>query len=104
MLTSTLCKRVPLSTAKRQTGDAAAHDERFVKANRAGDVAEPGQAQADFDAGAHRLANGVVDDVHIAEVGARDADVAQQSQRLLPQRQAHFDGLLADDDAHGLTA
>jgi RND superfamily putative drug exporter len=89
---------------ERQAGDAAAHDEDFVEADAARDIEQPRQAQADFDARAHGLADGVSDNVHVADVGARDANVAHQPEHLLPQGEPQFDVVVADVDAHGRTA
>ena len=93
-------QRAGVVHCKRQRGHAAAHDERFVEVDRARHVVQPRQAQANFDARAHRVAQRIVDDAHVAHVGSRDAYVAQQAQHLLPRGEPYFDVLVAEADLH----
>ena len=85
---------------KRQRRHAAAHDEGLVEANGAGHVVEPGQAQADLDAGIHGRAHGILDDLDVADVGARHRDVAEQAEHLLPEGQANLERFLGQLHAH----
>ena len=90
-------------TADRQTGPAAAHDEDFTQVDRAADIADPRQTQPCLQSAPHRLAERVLEELHLAHVRQRNRHVAHQPEHLLPAREANLEVLAAEHDAHGCT-
>ena len=100
MLTVTRWSSALVANGERERWDTATYCPRLVETDGAADVVEPGQAQPDLQTDPHHLLERLIEHADVGDRRAQDSDVAHQAERLLDGREANFEPLVGELNAH----